>query len=537
MFFFVAFCHLHYYLCAKRKKIMKKSLALLPLLATSALLAQESAITPKKPAIKDECFQVSSAEELYGFAAARMGTNGFETDTTGCMELTKDIVVNKNVLNSDGDLAGDTASYIPWVPVTGFHGTIKGNGHTISGLFVKQDDSEHKDIGFFGTFGGTIEDLHIMDSYIEDGHSTVYHYVGGFVGENYAKGNTRYGITIKKSTFSGTVLSRSSFGVGGFIGLNDAGTIIEESHMSGKVTGKSYIGGFIGQADDVTIKRSFNKANIETTNRNAGGLVGYVSGNFLCNIKITESYNKGNVKGYESAGGLVGYAGYAESKIVNSYNSGTLAASSHIGGIIGATTERGEDQWIYIYNSFNVGTISPAGSYTKYYGMLGELHPADRHELENAFFVKDTLYNDTSIFYGKEVAPSKFEDGTLLTALQNFELDSINGSVWYQDLAQDKHPVLEKRQSGSSGEDSGDGKSPEALARKTLSAGTIYAIAEARLIKIDGMQPNSKFAIFDLRGSVLRQGTANTPSVSFETPYAGTFIVQINGVNKVVKVK
>jgi len=524
------------YFRQKKEENMKKSLALLPLLATSALLAQESATPPKKPAIKDECFQVSSAEELYGFAAARMGTNGFEKDETGCMELTNDIVVNKNVLNSDGDLAGDTASYIPWVPVTGFHGTIKGNGHSISGLFVKQDDSEHKDIGFFGTFGGTIEDLHIKDSYIEDGHSTVYHYVGGFVGENYAKGNTRYGITIKKSTFSGTVLSRSSFGVGGFIGLNDAGTIIEESHMSGKVTGKSYIGGFIGEADDVTIKRSFNKATIETTNRNAGGLVGYVSGNFLCNIKITESYNKGNVKGYESAGGLVGYAGYAESEIVNSYNSGTLVARSHIGGIIGST-ELGKNQWIYIYNSFNVGTVSPEGSFTKYYGILGELHAADRHELENTFFVKDTLYNDTSTFYGQAMPAPNFEDGTLLAKLQEFVLDSINGSVWYQDLAQDKHPVLEKRQSGSSGEDSGDGKSPEALARKTLSAGTVYAIAEARLIKIDGMQPNSKFAIFDLRGSVLRQGTTNTPSVSFEMPYAGTFIVQINGVNKVVKVK
>ena len=134
---------------------MYKVPALLIFLATSALWAQPATITPIKPSIKEECFQVGNVEELYGFAAARMGTDGFETDTTGCLELTQDIVVNKNVLNSDGDLAGDTASYIPWVPVSVFNGAVRGNGHTISGLFVKQDDREHNNIGFFGSFGGT----------------------------------------------------------------------------------------------------------------------------------------------------------------------------------------------------------------------------------------------------------------------------------------------------------------------------------------------------------------------------------------------
>ena len=503
---------------------MYKVPALLIFLATSALWAQPATITPIKPSIKEECFQVGNVEELYGFAAARMGTDGFETDTTGCLELTQDIVVNKNVLNSDGDLAGDTASYIPWVPVSVFNGAVRGNGHTISGLFVKQDDREHNNIGFFGSFGGTIEDLHIEDSYIEDGGSTVYHYVGGFAGENYGKGGTRYGITIKNSSFSGTIISRSSaIGVGGFVGKNTAMITIEDSHTSGKITGTSSLGGFVGETDDIIITRSFNSANIETTNKYAGGLAGYASANFLCEIIITESYNKGNVKGYDAAGGLVGFAGYTKSKIVNSYNSGTLSARSHIGGIIGST-KLGENRDIYIYNSFNVGAINPGGGYTKYFGVLGELHSSDYHKIENTFFVKDTLYNDSSTFYGTALDASKFEDGSLLIEMQQFKIDSINGLVWGQAVGQDKHPVLTTRQL-------------DPIKKKTNTTSGVKIFAESRSIKLDGLSPMSKFAVFDLRGLLLKKGITHSSSVSLEVPCAGTFIVQINGINKIVTIK
>ena len=114
---------------------MNKAIALSTLLIASAALAENPTVTPKLPAIADGCFQVGTVEELYGFAAAINGTDGIEKDTkTECVEITSNIVVNENVLNKDGDLAQDTATYILWEPPSYFVGTIKGNGHTISGF-------------------------------------------------------------------------------------------------------------------------------------------------------------------------------------------------------------------------------------------------------------------------------------------------------------------------------------------------------------------------------------------------------------------
>ena len=496
------------------------------LLAVSAALAEAPAITPKAPAVADTCYQVNNVEELYGFAAIINNDSGFVRDTSvKCMELKADLVVNKKVLTDDWELASeDTASYTPWNPIRYFIGTIKGNGHSISGLFIKQENKDNQ-LGFFGHFGGRIEDLHIKDSYVEDGHSSVYHYVGGFCGENAGAGNTRYGIRFIKSSFSGTVRSESYMAIGGFVGNLDAMAFIEDSKMSGKVLGKSYMGGFVGQTDsDVSITRSFNEAAIgsENTSGTAAGFVGYASGTFSPDINITESYNKGSVTSSDAAAGFIGYFTHANSKIINSYNSGAIKARSNIGGFIASNKVGGSYPDLVIYNSFNVGTIETS-TYTTYMGLQGQLRNTQNLTLDNAFFVKDTLFNDSSTFYGEAIALSDFEDGTLLKTLQAFKNDTIDGSVWYQEIGKDKHPILKSRTTGIT-------------PKKSVLANYAKVSVEGSYIKLNNMSPKSKFSIFDLQGCVLKHGVAQGSAELFKVPHAGTFVVKINGTSNIVHV-
>ena len=149
---------------------------------SAALLAGTAAtaatITPQQPTLSDGCYQISSAEELYGFAAIVNGTDGFAKNKSACGKLLKDIVVNTDVLYASGSLKDENAaSFVPWNPIDSFAGTFDGNafdgnGHTIAGLYRDvSDEDDAKDVGFIRTLVGNpdgetvIKNLGIIDSY------------------------------------------------------------------------------------------------------------------------------------------------------------------------------------------------------------------------------------------------------------------------------------------------------------------------------------------------------------------------------------
>lgn len=84
-------------------------------------------LVPKTPQKDDRgCYLITTAEELYGFREAYYADAKYT-----CVSLQNDIVVNKNLLDADGNLSTD--DYV-WWPSLGFYGTFDGNGFTISGL-------------------------------------------------------------------------------------------------------------------------------------------------------------------------------------------------------------------------------------------------------------------------------------------------------------------------------------------------------------------------------------------------------------------
>ena len=91
-------------------------------------------LVPKTPSKDDRgCYLVHDAEELYGFREAYDAEKRatYTENIFACVSLQNDIVVNKNLLDGDGNLATD--DYVWWQPLY-FLGTFEGNGFTISGL-------------------------------------------------------------------------------------------------------------------------------------------------------------------------------------------------------------------------------------------------------------------------------------------------------------------------------------------------------------------------------------------------------------------
>ncbi len=121
-------------------------------------------LTYEEPKKNDGYYEISNKYMLY-WLAREVNENG---KTAIKARLTADIKVNNNVLDQNGNL-NDASSFRSWTPIGNndypFIGEFDGNGHTISGLYQKDDNW---DAGLFGymTEGGKIKNVIVKDSYL-----------------------------------------------------------------------------------------------------------------------------------------------------------------------------------------------------------------------------------------------------------------------------------------------------------------------------------------------------------------------------------
>ena len=73
----------------------------LALASTAFAVTSISYKTPAQDA--DGCYEISTADELYGFASI-VNSASNNSYFTGCAKLTADIVVNENLLTEEGEL-------------------------------------------------------------------------------------------------------------------------------------------------------------------------------------------------------------------------------------------------------------------------------------------------------------------------------------------------------------------------------------------------------------------------------------------------
>ena len=318
--------------------------------------------------INDEVYEISNAGQLYWFAGLVNGTlSGVPQNTSANAVLTKDIVVNENVLKPDGTL--NEGSFKEWTPIatsaSPYTGIFEGQNHTISGLYFKQETSF---VGLFSVNSGKIANVGILDSYF---HGQPYKgwQVGGVCGSNTAKGaitncyNT--GIVRGSETVGGvcgsnygTITNCSNKGnvgedddsVGGVSGSN-YGTITN-CNNAGIVSGKSYVGGVCGKnSNGGTVTNCNNTGEVRGTSQYIGGLSGDNDSS-----SITNCNNTGEVKATgKFVGGLSG-GNYNNGTITNCYYDSTVYTGTAIGDDMG-TTEKVEGKTTEQYKTGEVAYL------------------------------------------------------------------------------------------------------------------------------------------------------------------------------------
>lgn len=235
-------------------------------------------------------YEVYTAEGLKEFAELVNGTGSYTS--------TKNLAANARLM-ADIDLSsvcGATvggASGTSWVPIADYKvnssnaytGTFDGQEHTIRGLYLYSNSSDHP--GLFGSIGtnGKVTRLKVVATKVSGGLHT-----GVLAAENYG--------TITGCAAEGDI-QESDTG-GGLVGNNN-GTIIS-CHATSKVTGK---------IDD---------------SGNFGGLVGINSGTIIA-CYTTGKASKGGYTG--------GFVGNNDGTITACYTTGTASYGAYTGGFAG----------------------------------------------------------------------------------------------------------------------------------------------------------------------------------------------------------
>ena len=366
---------------------------------------------------KDAVYEISNAGQLYWFAGLVNGTLSGETQNASANAvLTADIVVNKNVLKSDGTV--NEGTFKEWTPIgntcngsySPYTGIFEGQNHTISGLYFKQENTS--EVGFFGYNGGKISNVGILNSYF-----CGFSRVGGVCGYNSSTITNCY----NKGVVDGTADRAGSFG--GVCGCNLG--ILTNCYNTGIVKGQSFVGGVSGD-NNKTITNCYNTG-IVSGQSYVGGIDGDNSGT------ITNCNNEGKVSGTDYVGGV---NGENDKTITNCYNTGIVSGQSYVGGVNGYNRNG------TIINCNATGEVNGTDSYVG--GVIGR--NLNKGTITNCYY-DSTIYTGAAIgddngtttkVEGK--ATEQYRTGEVAYLLQESQTDTE--IIWGQTIGKDTYPTL-----------------------------------------------------------------------------------------------
>ena len=259
---------------------------------------------------KDAVYEISNAGQLYWFAGLVNGTlSGVPQNTSANAVLTADIVVNENVLKSDGTV--NEGTFKEWTPIgiyfyKSYGGIFDGQNHTISGLYFSQGDKMY--LGLFGINAGKISNVGILDSYFCGKVS-----VGGVCGYNFEG-------TITNCYNAGSVSGTENY-VGGVSGDNSQG-IITNCYNVGSVSGAEncYVGGVSGENYNGTIANCYNAGSVSGTENYVGGVSGENDNGTITNCYYDSTIYTGNAIGDDT-----GTTTKVEGKTTDEFKTGEVA--------------------------------------------------------------------------------------------------------------------------------------------------------------------------------------------------------------------
>ena len=310
-----------------------------------------------------EPYEIRTASELYGLAELSK-TENFAGKT---IYLKDTIVLNESMTNPK----------YAWTPIENFAGTFDGGMNTISGVYLKSGD---ECLGFFKQVSGTVQNLIIEDSYIENTKTSGTGATGSVVG--------RLTGTLKTVKSSADVVLNGSEYAGGLVGdITAAGGKIENCWFAGSVSGTgahhgTILGGTRNSGTTATIKNCLSTGTIDAR-ANTGGLVGAAWTGSVLTIRETLY-----------AGNFVSISG------VSPYNIATVIGNAKKNALVATK--------VYVGNDALIGAIignneSSSNSTASIYKLNRDTQLAGSAAYENTdldFYAKDK--NETGVWFAVE---------------------------------------------------------------------------------------------------------------------------------------
>ena len=306
-----------------------------------------------------QTYDIYTAAELAGLAALCAEGASFSGKTVR--------------LQADLDLGGH-----PWTPIgagstdRAFRGAFDGQGHTIRGLALRQENFQ----GLFGYLNGArLQRFTLVTA--EAGCVS-----GGFSGLAAASvtGGSFYDISLQGA------LQASGNTVGGLAGYV-SGARFDSCYSYAAVTGTYDVGGLAGtlrtKASAFTGCAAFGSvtATAQTTGSAPAGVGGLVGSAAACGATVRRCLSTATVTGGCAAGGLVGTADAQSIEISDSYAAGAVTGSSTqgVGGLLGFGSGA------QLARVYSVATLTaPAGSEP------GALVGGAAASVEDGFYLRGT---------------------------------------------------------------------------------------------------------------------------------------------------
>ena len=362
--------------------------------------------TVTKPEQKDGVYQIGTPAELAWLAKSINNDNAVSTSA-------------KAVLTADIDLG-----YCEWTPIgqssRAYRGSLDGQGHTVSGLYISKAGSGYA--GLIGlAYGGTkVSNLTVRGEIALADVGKVS--VGGVAADVYA-GEFENCVSDVKITVTG--LTNSNANLGGFTGVASATNFTDcrfEGSITCQYTGSGYLGrgyssysggalgGFIGLAKHTTLERCVNSGDV-TVNKasGVGGIAGRIYASSDDETRLHECLNTGHISndvdfvigtGEWPAGGIGGIVGVTDGTgggsllIDTCYNTGVISGGIIAGGILGGesgsygkTASTGSKKLV-VKNCYNAGVLD-TGTKVDHIGTLAGF-PIDGRYCDNLYVLSGT---------------------------------------------------------------------------------------------------------------------------------------------------
>ena len=352
---------------------------------------------------KDDPYQIATGSQLAYFAKRVNAEEYGEKYADTYFELTEDIDLGGKEWTPVGETVADLimGGHEYFV----FSGNFDGNGYTIKNLTIGTETSPYSgDVcGLFGATSGTIEDVvleNVSINYVGGNHSSGYGFRMGGALVGYSMGDivncTVIGLDMKAGSDGSYVAINS---IGGLVGVQDGGTTVSHSRVSGKIeesTKKGNVGGFVGTlAKGSSAKYCGADVSVEVTGNGrgiaVGGFVGIGNGVTIDETLIENCYATGNITGAEYAGGFVG--NISGLNISNCYAKGDVS-NCFVGASFLGTDAASNNYYGTVKNCYATGLVSDISSSAYAFAMQDTMK---RSTIQNCYYnIQNTAKNTES---------------------------------------------------------------------------------------------------------------------------------------------